>query len=171
MKTKRQQLGMSLIEVMVSVTILVLGLVGLAALQARSLMMNQSTYYRSIAADLAANLGERIRANRSPFLAVADSLPALPPDFSTAKCPEPTTGTTVTCTATTGHENYLAAAELTQWYSALKTQLPGASYTLTNVAASSTGRYRYTLTITWLDNRGATTTADPANTSYSVVIE
>lgn len=173
MKMKRQQLGVSLIEVLVSVTILVLGLVGLAALQARSLMMNQSAYYRSIAADLAANLGERVRANRSPFLASSDSelQPALPPDFSTSACPTPTTGTTFSCTTPSGHESYLAAAELGEWYAALKSQLPGATYTLTQAAAASSGRYRYSLTITWLDNRSKDAADTESNTSYSVVIE
>jgi len=165
------QSGMFLIEVMVSLTILVLGLVGLAVLQARALMMNQSSYYRSIAADLATDLADRIRANRSPFLATTASttMPDPPPDFS--KCTAATLSTS-TCTAQspTTLPTYLMVSEMIEWYSAVQNQLPSGTFTLASIAAAAPNQYRYTLTITWLDDRTANTTAT-INTSYSVVIE
>lgn len=169
----RRQAGVSLIEVLVSVTVLSLGLVGMAALQARSMMMNQSSHYRSIAADLANDLADRIRANRSSFLAspTSTALPETPPDFATCTV-SVSTVITASCSPTPV-TSYLVTQELVEWYSALIVQLPSASYALSSQAitmpvagvATTTG-YRYTLTLTWLDDRNAN-----SNTSYSVVIE
>ncbi|MDO6384682.1 MULTISPECIES: type IV pilus modification protein PilV [unclassified Uliginosibacterium] len=170
MLARRSQAGVTLIEVLVSITVLVLGLVGLAALQAKTLMMSQSSYYRSIAADLATNLGERIRANRSPFLADSTSevKPATPPDFS--KCVQNTSDkSTVTCSAQDSTDQaYRVSTEMTDWNTLLRTQLPEATYTLTSAAGNYADHFRYTLTITWLDDRSQSSNT---NTSYSVVIE
>ncbi|QLG89204.1 type IV pilus modification protein PilV [Chitinibacter bivalviorum] len=166
----KRQRGLSLIEVMVSILILALGLLGLAGLQTRAVIMNQSSYYRSIAADIGAELGDRIRANRTPFLASSDALPVrLPPDFS--KCTQNSGDEDhITCQAQdTGHDVYLVSTEMTEWNSFLRSQLPNATYTLTSGAGQSTGFYRYTLTITWNDNRAAATGSQ--STSYSTVLE
>jgi type IV pilus assembly protein PilV len=168
-----KQLGISLIEVMISVMILGLGLLGLVALQARAVIMNQSSYYRSIAADLSADLGDRIRANRTPFLASndADSATPLPPNF--ANCVQDTSDNdTVNCSAqSTGVNAYLVANEMTNWNQYLLSQLPGATYTLTAAAGQSTGFFRYNLTINWVDNRSKTSAVDTQMASYSTVIE
>lgn len=171
-KSIHQQSGLSLIEVMVSVMILGLGLLGLAALQTRSVMMNQSAYYRSIAADLAADLSDRIRANRTPFLASngADTPVPLPPDFS--KCVQNSSNQdNVDCAAqTTGVESYLVSTEMANWNQFLRAQLPGATFSLTQLTSQSAGFYRYTLEISWIDNRSASSVASQS-TTYSTVIE
>lgn len=174
------QKGMSLVEVMVAVAILASGLLGLGALQARSLQFNFSAHNRSIAADLATDLAERIRANRSPFLASSDAspLPPLPPDFSLCTL----TSGVVTCaaqstTVPTYRETYMLGDsnpqnEMKTWYSKLSDQIPGAWYTLSAVeGVSYPYALTYTLTITWPDNRGKIVTDDPANFSYLAVIE
>jgi type IV pilus assembly protein PilV len=165
-----KQRGISLIEVMVSVMILGLGLLGLAALQARSVIMSQSSYYRSIAADLSADLSDRIRANRTPFLASsdADTPTELPPDF--AKCIQDSSNlNNVVCTnQVSGTQSYLVKTEMESWNQYLRSQLPEATFTLTSVAGQSTGFFRYNLTITWLDNRSS---VDAKSASYSTVIE
>lgn len=167
-----KQQGMSLIEVMVAVAILAAGLLGLGALQARSVTMNQSAYYRSIAADLASDLADRVRANRSTYLAKGDSgVPTnfpLPPDFS--KCPQNTSSpdTAPTCAAQIDDRKaYLVQDEMTAWNTALRTQLKNATYTLVSSNAGN-GFLKYVLTITWLDDR---TSSAAANTTYTAVIE
>ena len=162
--------GASLIEVMVAITVLGFGLLGLAGTQARTTVLNDSAYNRSIAVDLSNDLADRIRAIRTPYMVNADAnpQPPKPPDFS--KCE--IVYHTVTCaTQETADRNHndaatLVASEMTQWATLLQGQLPAASYTLSQVASSSTAYFRYTLTITWLDDRRA-----GANASYSVVIE
>lgn len=55
--------GFTLIEVLVTVVVLSLGLLGLAGLQVVSLTNNQTAYYRSIATQQANDMMDRMRAN------------------------------------------------------------------------------------------------------------
>lgn len=172
-----QQKGVSLIEVMVAVFILGSGLLGLGALQARALQFNDSAHWRSIAADLATDLAERIRANRTPFMASsdADPKPPLPPDFSLCKADPGAAAVACEAQATTAakhRESYRVESEMAEWYATLRNQLPDSSYALSAVEGPNHPfPLTYTLTITWRDQRGSTTAADPANFSYLAVIE
>jgi type IV pilus assembly protein PilV len=162
------QRGASLIEVMVAITVLGFGLLGLAGVQLRTTGLNDSAYYRSIAVDLSNDLADRIRAVRTPFMAdaLASPQPSKPPDFS--KCPAIYSDTD-TCSAQepdrATHET-LVQTEMREWGPLMRKQLRGSTYSLSQVASASTDYLRYTLTITWLDDRRAGTTE-----SYSVVIE
>jgi type IV pilus assembly protein PilV len=159
------QSGMSLLEVMVAILLLGFGLIGLGATQSKSLVMNQSVFYRSIAVDLGNDLADRIRAVRTPFMASTDATPppGKPPNF--ANC----SANPASCTNQDAERNTYQAlvnAEMLEWSNVLKSQLPAASFTLSAVASANPDYFRYTLTITWLDNR-----KDNSNSSYSVVIE
>lgn len=157
----KHQFGMSLIEVMVAVLVLAVGLLGLASLQARTLVWSDSSHYRSIAADLAADLADRIRANRMPYIGVDETANlavglTAAPDFAT--CVQ--SGASVTgCPAT-----FQVAADMTEWNTNLRNLLPNGRFGLVSVAASQ--GFRYTLTITWLDDRGA-----GVDESYVTVVE
>lgn len=163
---KQQQTGASLIEAMIAMVIVGFGLLGVGSMQSLAIAMNQSAYYRGVAADLGSDLAERVRALRSPFLAgtgTASSPPA-PPDFS--KCVQ-NADIDTTCAAQTNTSTYgaLLKTEMDTWNSLRIAQMPaGSSYTLSAIAVGN--YYRYTLTLTWADNRRDNTTA-----SYSVVIE
>ena len=63
--SSNQQKGLSLIEVLISVFILAVGLLGLAAMQLQSLKYTQGSQWRSQANFLAYDIVERIRANRA----------------------------------------------------------------------------------------------------------
>lgn len=175
---RRQQAGVTLIESVVAISILAAGILGLAALQGRALAMSQSVYYRSVATDLATDLAERIRVYRTPFLVMDGAAlepalaAALPPDFS--RCVQ--NGSGVTCSAQgAGRAAYMlgtesaVAKEMGEWVSALTSQLPNGRYNLQTVAPAGVAVanfFRYTLTITWSDDR--TTGAD---FTYTTVIE
>ena len=60
----RKQHGATLIEVLVTLVVLAIGLLGMAGLQTMSIKSNQSAYYRSQASFLAYDITERMRANR-----------------------------------------------------------------------------------------------------------
>lgn len=60
----RRQAGISLLEVLVAILILSLGLLGLGSLQATGLRMNHSAYLRSLAAQSAQDMADRMRANK-----------------------------------------------------------------------------------------------------------
>jgi type IV pilus assembly protein PilV len=64
-RSPRQQRGFGLLEVLVTVIVLSVGLLGLAGLQATSLRFNSSAYQRSQATHLAYDLADRMRANRA----------------------------------------------------------------------------------------------------------
>jgi type IV pilus assembly protein PilV len=61
--------GITLIEVLVTIVILAVGILGLAGLQASGLRVGQGAMYRGIAAQFAEDMADRMRAN-----AVAASL-------------------------------------------------------------------------------------------------
>ena len=167
-KPMKKQVGASLIEAMVAVLIVGFGLLGVGAMQSRAIAMNQSAHYRGIAADLAADLAERVRALRSPFMAGPDTAtaPPAPPDF--ARC-QLQTDLTLSCANQTNGSAYgpLANAEMTAWNALRASQMSaGSRFDLTSEPSGTSGFFRYTLTLTWLDNR-----QDNSNVSYRVVIE
>jgi len=59
-----KQTGFTLLEVMVAVLVLGIGLLGMAHLQITSLKHNQSAQFRSSASVMAADMLDRMRANR-----------------------------------------------------------------------------------------------------------
>lgn len=179
------QQGSSLIEVMVAIFILGAGLLGLGGLQARSVLMNQSAYYRGISADLASDLADRIRANRSPFWSnkitsvdgvagdptIPSDLP-LPPDFGKCKG----VGDAATCAQVTARQSYRVLEDWKEWSGKVADQLPGGKPELTTDAATCKDTptktdevfCRYTLKLTWKDDRSVKGGAD---LSYNTVIE
>ena len=60
---KRLQAGLSMIEVLVSLTIVAFGVLGLLGLQARALSFQRDSFDRRTAAEMVAQLGERMRSN------------------------------------------------------------------------------------------------------------
>lgn len=59
------QSGLTLLEVMVTVVILSLGLLGLAGLQMTGLKNNRNAYYQTVAAQGAQDLAERVKADQA----------------------------------------------------------------------------------------------------------
>jgi len=105
------QAGFTLIEVLVSVLILSIGLVGVAGLQAVSLKNNQSAFMRSQASALAYDLADRMRSN---VLSAETNLY----DPGTA-------GPVAGCVAPTGcTPQELAQNDLDEWETALGAYLP-----------------------------------------------
>jgi|GEM_PF-713800 len=175
---RRQQTGFSLVEAVVAVFILAAGLLGLAALQGRSLTYAQTSFYRSIAADLAADLADRIRANRSPFVALVDDpagtakirpaeLPAVP-DVSQCSQDPADLDSVIGCPVPAdppppGDNAYRVALDMAEWNTILRSQLVNGRWSL---AAQADGQLlRYTLTIIWWDERNGN------DASYSTVIQ
>jgi type IV pilus assembly protein PilV len=89
-----RQSGFGLIEVLVSVLILAVGLLGLAGLQAQSLRFNNDSFFRSQATLLAMDLADRMRANRDVIeqtpsaysFSATQSVPASYPQCDSTEC-------------------------------------------------------------------------------------
>lgn len=61
----RKQRGLTLIEILITLLVLAIGLLGLAALQGFSLQSGQASYYRTQATNMAYEVADFTRANRS----------------------------------------------------------------------------------------------------------
>ena len=143
MISRNSERGATLIEVLVTIIILAIGLLGLAGLQVTSLQSNHSSYYRSQATILAYDISERMRANRTA--ALAGSYNANFPESSSSH-------------AVSGN---LASRDSAEWLNALAETLP-----------SGTGRVEIngdlvTIHVRWDDTRGQihkTDGSDPTTT-------
>ncbi|HEB95739.1 MAG TPA: type IV pilus modification protein PilV [Sedimenticola thiotaurini] len=105
--------GFTLIEVLVTVLILAVGLLGLAGLQTVSIRNNHSAYLRSQAVQLAYDIADRVRANS---LVNADLT-----NFDTI-----TANQNSACFTTAGcNEFQMAANDLWEWQNQVAALLPG----------------------------------------------
>ena len=147
---RSSQRGFSMIEVLVTMLIVSLALLGTAGLQAYSMRLNQGGQFRTQAVFLAADLAERIEANRAAAVnlgayVVAPSNAAVLPSTACLAGQPP-------CNAAA-----LAAFDLSQWQNAVAASLPQASWSVAQTVAGNPSTY--TITISWADRR--------ADTSYS----
>ncbi|MBV1914484.1 MAG: type IV pilus modification protein PilV [Pseudomonadales bacterium] len=109
----RQQ-GFTLLEILVSLVILAVGLLGLAGLQSASVINNHGSLMRSEASLLSYDILERIRTNRDQALTTNRYLS----DFGDSA------SSYSTCAATCTPPE-LASHDLNQWKSDIAAQLPG----------------------------------------------
>lgn len=100
----RRELGTTMIEVLVSIIIVVLGLLGLAGLQSRAAVSEMEAFQRAQAIVLAQDMADRISASRR----AADTVAYLTPT------PLGTGATLVDCAGATG-----ATRDLCEWNRAL----------------------------------------------------
>ena len=115
-----KEFGFTLIEVLVTIVILSIGLLGVASLQLNSLKGNQSALESSVAAALAMEGADRVRAN----------LPAIrdPESGNIVSSPEyllmDSAGSDPDCIDTGCTKEQLAQTDAFQWISSIKQQLP-----------------------------------------------
>jgi len=124
------QRGVSLIEVLITLLVLSVGLIGLAGLQMVSIQANKSAYYRSQATLLAYDMADRMRANQ--VQANTDVYFLNYPASSTAH-------------EVSGNQ---ANKDLSEWLNALAQTLPDGT------AAISRDERLLSISIRWNDNRG-----------------
>lgn len=135
-----RQSGVTILEVMVSILILAVGILGLAGAQTRALNSARNAFEQGIAADVVSSLADSIRANRSPVVAQSGVVtgPALP-NYATP-----------IASGTVAYSDYQQALGDAQ------NQLPSANITITSAATGDNYR-RYTVTVTWSNTMGSQT--------------
>lgn len=138
-----RQRGLSLIEVLVTVVILALGLLGLAGLHANALKGTQSALNRSLAAQLAFDMADRMRANQAAARNGSYDLAA--------------------CSAAPTNPATIAQSDLVDWCGRLRTLLPVGDGTVARVANTPD----VIITVNWNDQRGNVDGAT-TNTPFSV---
>jgi len=128
----RLQRGFTLVEILVAVLVLAIGLVGLAGLQATTMRFNHSAYMRSQATNLAYDIADRMRLNRSK---------ATDGEYDREIPDQPSVCTTPTLSGT------LAEQDIQEWFNALACTLPSGKGSV-----SRNGNI-FTITIQWDDSR------------------
>lgn len=144
-RTRATQTGMTLIEVLVTLVITSVGLLGVAALQLTSLRNNQESYVRSQAAMLAADMLDRMRSNQAGFNAGDYDMSDDADGFDE-----------------TGASGTIAADDIAAWQGAIDRLLPGSDV---DAAGRIVRENRIvTITIRWHEREEQSTsrTYDPA---------
>jgi type IV pilus assembly protein PilV len=103
--------GFTLIEVLISLTLLAVGMLGMTALQTESLKFNNAALTDSQAQFLLQDMSERIRANKGNNTYVMSYTDELEP-------------VTVDCAVTDCTENFMALWDMTQWRDSVAETLP-----------------------------------------------
>lgn len=130
----RLQTGFTLIEAMVSLVVLSVGMIGIAALYAQGLGAGRTAQFRTQAVNLVGDMAERIRANRRGLAAYGG--PA-----ANSGC-DPQNGGGIDCTPA-----QMAAHDLFAWNQLVQQALPnGQSLIQVNPVAVPPS---YTIQVTW----------------------
>ncbi|WP_162224943.1 type IV pilus modification protein PilV [Neptunomonas antarctica] len=144
------QHGVGLIEVLITLLVLSVGLLGMATLQIRAVQLNQSSYLRSQAITLAYDMADRIsingEASASYAQAIAADIPANPLACAGAD------SVSYSCSGTP-----LATSDLSVWLTSLAVLPAGDG----SIAISGDGE-QVIITVCWDDNRGAGTDGSAA---------
>jgi type IV pilus assembly protein PilV len=136
-----RQRGFTMIEAMVALVVLSVGMLGIAGLYVSTLRAGGGAIYRMQAVNLASDLGDRIRANRTANLAYAGAA-------ANNNCYG---AGAVNCTPA-----LMAANDLLVWQQQIAAILPGgAGVVAVNGAAVP---YSYQITISWTETGGITST-------------
>ncbi|WP_133126917.1 type IV pilus modification protein PilV [Legionella nagasakiensis] len=132
----KHQNGFSLIEVLISVIVLAIGLLGVAAIQLNMIRYNHSAQMRSIAISQANNMLDRMRANYSGVkTGLYNNLSGIPDNPGCTTC----------------SSSQIAQLDAYQWNSKNALLLPSGQGTVVG------NGNRYTITLYWDNNRtGAT---------------
>lgn len=159
MMNKSKQNGFTMIEVLITMVIMAVGLLGLAGLQATSLRNNESAYQRSQAAQMAYDMLDRMRVNAAGVAANGyDAIDTTPPVSYTSCKPA---DTTTACTTTE-----MTAFDDGDWHAQLSSLLPLGTG---SVAGGGTGSV-FTITVTWDDNRDGSLTGTDASFTVSSIL-
>ena len=138
--------GFSLIEVLVSLAVVSIALLGVASLQLRALQLGQSSQFRTQAVVLAADLAERMEANKEASAnSLVDGAAYVVAPTSTVPTTTPTC--TMDCTA-----REVAALDLYQWQTQIASLLPQSSWEVRQTVSGNPGTYE--ITVNWVDARG-----------------
>jgi len=141
----RNQRGVSMLEVMISVLILGVGLLGIAAMQALALRGGQGSLESSQAVMQTTSIVEAMRANR---LNAGNYAMAM------------------TCTAGSGGS--LAQNDLAAWVNALKSTMGTAGDTSTCGRIEALGNSRFRITVQWDDQRAGGSSARQVATEVRI---
>lgn len=152
---REKQGGATLIEVLVTVVVLALGLLGVASLLVRGLQANTFSNYRSVAVAKAYEVTDRLRANNAAWAAIKSKTITVPSSEPGTKCETVTTGATNGTKPAACSANDQATWDLWVWNKGLRDVLPNGrgSLSVDNVTpwSNATGSYVFEVTVNWAE--------------------
>ncbi|MGB5325147.1 MAG: type IV pilus modification protein PilV [Pseudomonadales bacterium] len=148
----QQSRGFTLIEVLVTVFVLAVGILGVAGMQAVSVRESGNTYHRTQADLLVADIVDRMRANRNEARLGAAS----------AYLADPAAVAATDCSASTCDEATLAAFDLFEWQQSMtNSSLPAGALSIAFVQNAVTGTTVvgsvFTIRVFWDEERDGDT--------------
>ena len=141
--------GFSLIEVLVSILVLALGVIGAAGMQITAMRTTQQSGFQTLALQLAAEMADKMRANDNP-MKKGRANPFLSVNYASATEGEPEAPGKLCYTSECDAEE-LAAFEVYEWKKRVKTALPGGRVLICRDAAPWDSAKN---TLTWDCNAG-----------------
>ena len=132
--------GFSLLEVLITMAVSALALLGAAVLTLHAMKFNQSGRYRTQAVVLSGDIAERIEANKDGALAGSYEVAA---GVAVAALTD--------CAASACSTSDLAIYDLAQWVTAVGQLLPGGSAQITQSVATNPTTYQ--IVVSWVDRR------------------
>jgi type IV pilus assembly protein PilV len=140
MNKRIRQSGFTMVEVLVALVVLAIGLLGIAALYLNSLQSGRTAIYRTQAVNLAADLADRIRANRTAQAAYGTL-------FADAEVEVAGCYTTGGCIDTD-----LASTDLARWKGTLTQLLPnGQGQVVVTLPVAAGEPTNYVVTVQWAE--------------------
>lgn len=116
--------GFSMIEVLVSLLLICVGVLGMAALQGRTVQYTTDATQRGNAIMLASELMEMMRSNRSALLSATDKLQSSSNYYKAANASFPSTPSNCASRTRNGDAAALATADLGCWQAVVQRLLP-----------------------------------------------
>lgn len=130
--------GFSIVEAMVALVVMSVGMLGIAGLYVSSLKAGRTAILRTQAVNLASDIADRIRSNRTAQQAYDTAV--------VAPCTVPGGGATLALTTARN----LAATDTCQWRTAVQALLPAGNAAIVFVAGIPAGMPNvYVVTVSW----------------------
>jgi len=145
--TRHFERGFTLIEVLIALVVLAIGMLGIAAVYLEGLRASRSALLRTQAVVLAADMSDRIRANRYVISGAQLYDPAATAASANNNC-DNTTDSASVCTP-----SQMFANDLARWQAAIQARLPGGSGTVAFQLVNTIPTY--TITVTWAEQGDA----------------
>lgn len=161
-----RQSGMTLIEILVTVIVLSIGLLGMASLTVGSLKNNQGAFLRTQATILAYDMADRMRSN------TAEAISGSYNNASTTSAPSAPTCGAKGCT---GAER--VAADIQAWKQQIEgasgnmAMLPGGEGAISGGGGPTDAGNAFAITITWKEDRWSETEGAMSTEDQQTVIE
>lgn len=132
------QHGFSMLEVLITLVIIAIALLGTAGLQVYAMRVNQSGQFRTQAIFLASDIAERMEANKAAavaggYVASNTALTAMGVNCGTSAC----------------DSTNLALYDLNQWETTIANLLPQPTWTVTQTTTGNPSTY--SIVISWVD--------------------